>query len=90
MRYTTTWRNKWLTADAKSIPEMADMLESASKLLREMHDAGIKLENDDIQDDYAYLVTEDPDVAEKFDLHLDEYEEDEEEEDENSKDDEEE
>lgn len=73
MRYTTIWRNKFLTLDASSIEEMADILESASKELREMKEAGIILDPEGgTCDDYALLVTENKEVAEKF--HLEEEE----------------
>ncbi len=61
------WRNKFLTLDATSIGEMATLLESAAKTLREMESEGVTLKNDGgAEQDYAHLVTHRPDVAAKF------------------------
>lgn len=69
-RFETLWRNKWLTSEAKSIDEMADTLEEAAERLREMSAKGVKLdvEMGGVCDDYAFLVTEDPEVAKEFGL----------------------
>jgi hypothetical protein len=56
-RYVTTWRNKFLTLDAKSLPEMIDLLKGAVATLESMLADGV--------DDYANLVTSDPAVARK-------------------------
>ena len=78
--YTTIWRNKWLTANATSIPEMVAMLRAAANDLEQMHMDGIYLQNEDsLGDDYAFLATQDPELAKKYDLQLDEWDEDEEE-----------
>lgn len=71
MRYETTWRNKFLTIKAKSIQEMADMLEHASVLLRQMAADGIQLEGG-AENDYACLTTYDPKIAEKWGILDDE------------------
>jgi hypothetical protein len=69
MRFEMTWRNKWLTSQAKSIGEMADALQAAADELRAMEAKGVVLaEGSDVEDDYATLVTEDPDVAGEFDF----------------------
>jgi hypothetical protein len=65
--YITIWRNKHLTMQAKTIEEMADGLRDSSASLREMADAGVKL-RDGQEDDYAILVTDDKEVAERFGL----------------------
>ena len=65
-RYEMTWRNKFLTMHAKSISEMADILQSAASDLREMASAGVVLAHDSAGDDYATLVTADPALAERF------------------------
>jgi hypothetical protein len=68
-RYVTTWRNKWLTAEAKSIEDMIGMLRSAADHLDQMREDGVVLDDDGgIGDDYAHLVTMDPKVAEKYGL----------------------
>lgn len=69
-RYQRLWRNKWLTADANNVQEMIDALRAAAKELEEMQAAGVSLDVEGgTSDDYAYLVTDDPKVAERFDMH---------------------
>ncbi len=66
-RHELLWRNKWLTAGAKTIDDMIEDLQAAADGLREMRDAGVVLEDDGgTEDDYATLVTRDPDVAARF------------------------
>ena len=66
-RYVMIWRNKWLTAEAKSMDDMISMLRSATDCLDQMRRDGVVLESDGgIGDDYARLVTADPKVAEKY------------------------
>ncbi len=68
-RYVMTWRNKWLTAEAKSIEDMINMLRSSADYLDQMRKDGVFLEDDSgVGDDYARLVTTDPKVAEKYGL----------------------
>ncbi len=68
-RYVTIWRNKWLTAEAKSIDDMNRLLRSAAEQLEQMQKDGVVLEdNGGAGDDYALLVTTDPKVAEKYGL----------------------
>ena len=67
MAYELLWRNKWLTAGAKSIDDMIGYLLEAADKLRTMQAKGVKLDDDGGQvDDYARLVTDDPAVAEEF------------------------
>lgn len=75
--FRTTWRNKFLTVDAESIEDMIQGLQDAADTLRAMKDAGIVLDKDGngVSDDYAQLVTTDPEVAEKFGLEEEEEEE---------------
>jgi hypothetical protein len=69
-RYVTLWRNKWLTADAKSVKDMIDALGSAVDNLRSMLADGVTLDPaGGTSDDYAYLVTTDPIVAKKYGMH---------------------
>jgi hypothetical protein len=66
-RYVSTWRNKWVTAEAKSMEDMIRMLRSAADHLDQMRKDGVVLEdNGGIGDDYAHLVTTDPKIAEKY------------------------
>jgi hypothetical protein len=66
-RYETLWRNKWLTSEAKTIDDMIASLKAAADHLDEMRKAGVTLEDTGgVADDYASLVTTDPEVAKKF------------------------
>jgi hypothetical protein len=82
-RYEMIWRNKWLTAEASSLGEMADMLDAAAGELREMAAAGVELDPQGMGDDYAFLYTSDPAVAARFGFEEEEHDE----EDENEEDD---
>ena len=69
-RYIALWRNKWLTAKAESLEDMIEGLQSAADTLRAMLADGVTLDPDGgTSDDYAYLVTTDPAVAKKYDMH---------------------
>lgn len=69
-RYVLLWRNKWLTADAKALPDMIASLKEAAATLEAMLKDGVELDpQGGTADDYAYLVTADPDVARKYDMH---------------------
>jgi len=73
-RYVMTWRNKSLTAEATSIEDMIRMLRSANDRsaadqLDQMRMDGVLLDdNGGVGDNYARLVTMDPQVAEKYGL----------------------
>lgn len=68
-RYVTIWRNKWLTAEARSIDDMIRMLRSAAEHLERMRKDGVVLDDDGgVGDDHARLVTTDAAVAEKYGL----------------------
>lgn len=68
-RYVTLWRNKWLTAEAKTIDEMIVLLRDAAGELEAMRRDGLVLEDTGgIADDYAHLVTTDPELAKKYDM----------------------
>ena len=68
-RYVMLWRNKWLTANAKSISEMTALLQSAELKLKEMLIDGIVMDRDGAAtDDYTMLVTTDPVIAAKYDM----------------------
>jgi hypothetical protein len=69
-RYIALWRNKWLTADAESLEDMINSLQAAADTLRSMQADGVTLDPDGgTADDYAHLVTTDPQVAKKYDMH---------------------
>ena len=69
-RYVMLWRNKWLTADAKSLEDMIKGLQSAADTLRSMLADGVTLDSEGgTSDDYACLVTTDPMIAKKYDMH---------------------
>jgi hypothetical protein len=66
-RYVTIWRNKLLTLDAKSLPEMIDLLKGAVATMESMLADGVELDPDrGTADDYAYFVTSDPAIARKY------------------------
>ena len=68
-RYQMTWRNKWLTAEAKTIEDMIASLRAAADRLDEMRTLGVTLkQHDSVRDDYATLQTDDPEVAKKFEM----------------------
>jgi len=66
MSYTRTWRNKFLTLEAKTLEDMILGLKSATAELVEMHATGKVTLEGGADDDYALLVTEDAEVAKKF------------------------
>lgn len=70
-RYTTQWRNKFLTTDAKSIGGMIKSLEGAVATLKAMQADGVKLDKDGgVGDDYAHLITTDPAIAKKYGMSV--------------------
>jgi hypothetical protein len=68
-RYVTLWRNKGLTARARTLDEMVAALRDAADHLEAMRKDGVTLDSDQgTEDDYAHLVTTDPEVAKKYDM----------------------
>lgn len=68
-RYVQFWRNKFLTVDAQSLAEMTQSLRGAADQLQAMLDDGVVLESSGgTSDDYALLVTTDPEIARKYDM----------------------
>jgi len=66
-RYMTLWRNKFLTLEAKTLDDMIASLRVAVETLEAMRSDGVTLDPDGgTGDDYAHLVTTDPDVARKY------------------------
>jgi hypothetical protein len=69
-RYMMVWRNKFLTTEARSLGDMIATLRDAVQHLEAMLADGVELEPDGgTGDDYARLVTTDPAVAKKYDMH---------------------
>jgi hypothetical protein len=69
-RYVRLWRNKFLTVEAKSLDDMIATLEFAVQDLLQMKADGVVLDPDGgTGDDYAHLVTTNPEVARKYDMH---------------------
>lgn len=64
--YEMTWRNKWLTAEAKTMQDMIDTFQAVADHFREMQSKGVELDFSNNGNDYARLLTNDPAVAEKF------------------------
>ncbi|MEX1231087.1 MAG: nucleotidyl transferase AbiEii/AbiGii toxin family protein [Planctomycetaceae bacterium] len=69
-RYVLIWRNKFATMDAKTLGEMVSALRESANTLQQMLNDGVTLDPDGgTSDDYAHLVTTDPDVARKYGMH---------------------
>lgn len=63
-KYVSTWRNKWITANASSIDDFIKIFEDLAKMFKEWKEMGIKLSSDgSVGDDYAEFYTENMDVA---------------------------
>lgn len=63
-KYVSTWRNKWITANANSIDDFIQTFENLAKMFKEWKVMGIKLyPGCSTGDDYAEFFTEDMDVA---------------------------
>ena len=69
-RYIRVWRINSLTRRAESIEDLIASLPDAADTLGKMRDDGVTL---DLQggpsDDYVRLVTNDPNIARKYDMH---------------------
>ena len=69
-RYMLIWRNKFLTLDAASTDDMIASLRQAADTLDAMRADGVVLDPEGgTQDDYAMLVTTDPEIAKKYGMH---------------------
>ena len=69
-RFVKIWRNELLQSRAKSLDEMIEALPDEAETLKAMRADGVTLDpNGGTADDYAYLVTTDPVVAKKYDMH---------------------
>ena len=66
-RYMTLWRSKLPTLEAKTLDDMIASLRGAAETLEAMRADGVTLDPEGgTGDDYAHLVTTDPDVARKY------------------------
>lgn len=65
MIYETLIRGKGLFDGSKTLLDMVDKCWDMADQLKEMHKAGIELTGE-VEDDYAFLETEDGEVAKKF------------------------
>ncbi len=66
----TLWRNKFLTIDAYTFDEVIDKLENAVARLKQMRADGVEVDPEGgTADDYIHLVTTDPEIAKKYDMH---------------------
>jgi hypothetical protein len=69
--YRTTWRNKWITTDARSIDDFIETFESLAKQFRQWKQWGITLYDDGgVGDDYTSFITDDIDVAIKANFNF--------------------
>ena len=69
-RYVLLWRNTFLTNDAQSLEDMAAAVRDAAAQLQAMLNDGVMLDPDGgTGDDYALLVTTNPEIARKYDMH---------------------
>lgn len=73
-RFVMLWRNKGLTSKATTLQEMVGGLCSAAETLEAMLKDGVILDVavGGVEDDYAHLVTTDPEIARKYDMQPEE------------------
>lgn len=64
-------RGKFVYDGSKTISDMVDSLVEEITLLRKMGAAGIEL-REEVDNDHAHLVTDDPEVAHEFGFRVDE------------------
>lgn len=68
--YMMLWRNKFLTVDANSFDDVIEKLGNAVDLLKRMQADGVEMDpNGGTRDDYIRLITTDPEIAKKYDMH---------------------
>ena len=69
-RYIRLWPKQGLATDFKSIDELIELMPDDADSLVRMRDDGVTLElKGGASDDYAHLVTTDPAVAKRYDMH---------------------
>ena len=67
MPFYALHRCKWLADGATTLSEMSEQLEFESKKLRQIEADGVRLDVP-VEDDYAEFVTDDPEVAQKYEM----------------------
>ncbi len=68
-RFCLLHRNKWITSNVKTIEDMIAIYEGLAKQFSEMREEGVTLDPDSsISDDYAVLVTTNPETALKYEF----------------------
>ena len=70
--YSALHRNKWLTSSATSINDMIAVYQETIEYLQEIQLAGLEVDFSSAGDDYIYFRTQDPKLADKFDLEEEE------------------
>jgi hypothetical protein len=68
-RYVRIWRHTRLPSKAQTLEELIDGFPEESEVLRAVRDAGVTLDAGRGGLGDAYLVTSDPAIAKKFDMH---------------------
>lgn len=64
--YEMTWRNKWLTADADTVPQMLECYQWAIDEIKKMQEDGLEFDFGGGPDDYISILTTDAALAEKY------------------------
>ena len=60
-----------MTTDAKNFDEVIEKLTDAVELLNQMRADGVEVDPDGgTADDYLHLVTTDPEIPKKYDMHV--------------------
>ena len=76
-KYTTIWRNKWITSSAGSIDDFIKIYEHLAEKMKRWKEEGIELDSDiigGIGDDYAQFCTYDEKIAIKEGFEEDTFE----------------
>jgi hypothetical protein len=69
-RFIKIWRFEQLPSVLGSLDDLIDVLPREAETLKAMRADGVTLDSaGGTADDYAYLVTTDPEVAKKYDMH---------------------
>jgi len=69
-RYVRLWPHKSLTANLSNFDDLIRESKDATSLLERMREDGVSLDpKSSSANEYVYLVTSDPEVAKKYDMH---------------------